>query len=71
MFSVLRHNGNANQNDTESPAHPSQNGNYQENKQQQILVRMPGVGWGKAPLSTVGRNVNYCSQYKGSSKNEI
>jgi hypothetical protein len=48
MFSVLSHKGNANQNDTESPVHPSP-----ENKEQ-MLVRM----WGKGPLHTAGVNVN-------------
>jgi hypothetical protein len=33
MFNNLRHKGNDNQNHTEIPSHPNQNGNYQENKQ--------------------------------------
>jgi hypothetical protein len=43
MFNILSHKGNANQNYTEILFHPNQNGNHQENKQQQVLVRM----WGK------------------------
>jgi hypothetical protein len=35
MFSILSHKGNANQNDTEIPSHPSLNGYRQENKEQQ------------------------------------
>jgi hypothetical protein len=31
----------ANQNYTVIPSHPTQNGNHQENKQQEVLVRMP------------------------------
>jgi hypothetical protein len=41
MFNILNHKGNANQNYTEIPSHPSQNGNQQENKQQ-MLVKMGG-----------------------------
>jgi hypothetical protein len=37
---ILSHEENANQNDIEIPSHPSQNGNHQENKQQQMLVRI-------------------------------
>jgi hypothetical protein len=33
IFNILRHKGNANQNDTEILSHPSQNFYYQENKQ--------------------------------------
>jgi hypothetical protein len=40
MFNVLTHKENANQNCTEIPSHSSQNGNHQENKWQQVLVRM-------------------------------
>jgi hypothetical protein len=34
MFNILSYKGNANQNYSESPSHPSQNGHHQENKQQ-------------------------------------
>jgi hypothetical protein len=40
MFNILSHEGNVNQNHTKIPSHLSQNGNHQENKQQQMLVRM-------------------------------
>jgi hypothetical protein len=47
MFNILNHKVNANQNNTEIPSHPSQNGYYQENKQQMceesgdsLLMRM-------------------------------
>jgi hypothetical protein len=40
MFNILSHWGNANQNHTEIPFHPIPNGYHQENKQQQMLVRM-------------------------------
>jgi hypothetical protein len=40
MFNILTHKGNANQNYTEIHSHPSQIGNHQENKQQQMLVGM-------------------------------
>jgi hypothetical protein len=40
MFDILSHNGNANQNYTEIQSHPNQNDDHQENKQQQMLVRM-------------------------------
>jgi hypothetical protein len=42
MFSILSRNGNANQNDTEIPPSPIQNGYHQENKPQQELARMQG-----------------------------
>jgi hypothetical protein len=32
MFNILIHKGNANQKDTETPSHPSQNGYHQDNK---------------------------------------
>jgi hypothetical protein len=32
MFNVPSHKGNANQNDIETPSHPGQNGNHEENK---------------------------------------
>jgi hypothetical protein len=54
MFNIFIHKGNANQNSTEIPFYPSQHGYHQENKQQQILVRMQGRG---NPYS-LGRNVN-------------
>jgi hypothetical protein len=54
MFNILHHKGNANQNHTEIPSHPSQNGYNQENKQQ-MLVRVWGEG---SPYNTVGENVN-------------
>jgi hypothetical protein len=53
MFNILNHKGNANQNYTEIPSHPSQNVYHQENKQQ-ILARMLGKG----TLYTAGGNVN-------------
>jgi hypothetical protein len=53
MFNILSHKGNANQNYTEIPSHPSQKGN-QENKQQMVVRK-----WGKKrPLYTVGGDVN-------------
>jgi hypothetical protein len=42
MVSILNHRGNANKNHTKVPFHPNQNGHHQENKQQQMLVRMQG-----------------------------
>lgn len=33
MFNILSHRGTTNQNDTETPSHPSQNGHHQEKKQ--------------------------------------
>jgi hypothetical protein len=30
MFNILRNKGNANQNDTEIPSHPTENGYHQE-----------------------------------------
>jgi hypothetical protein len=50
MFNILYHKGNANQNGTEIPSHPSQNGNHQ----QQMLGRCGK----KEPSDTIGRNVN-------------
>jgi hypothetical protein len=38
MFKILSRPGNANQNDTEIPSHPSLNGYHQENKQQMLDV---------------------------------
>jgi hypothetical protein len=38
MINILRHKGNANQNDIESLPPLSQHGYHQENKQQQMLV---------------------------------
>jgi hypothetical protein len=49
IFNILSHKGNANQNDTEIPSHTSQNGYHQENKQQQMLVRM----WGELNSCTL------------------
>jgi hypothetical protein len=40
MLNIPGHEGNANQNYTEIPSHPSQIGCRQENKQQQVLARM-------------------------------
>jgi hypothetical protein len=40
MFNILRHKGNENPKSTETPSHPSQNGNHEENKQ--MLMRMQG-----------------------------
>jgi hypothetical protein len=40
MLNILRHKGNANQNDVEISLQPSQNGNHQKHKQQQMLLRM-------------------------------
>jgi hypothetical protein len=48
MFNILSDKGSANQNYTEIPSHPSQNGSHQENKQQ-ILVKM----WGERNLHTL------------------
>jgi hypothetical protein len=42
MFNILSHKGNANQNDTEIPSHPSQNGCHQESKQQMLAKEMRG-----------------------------
>jgi hypothetical protein len=36
MSDILSHKGNANQNITEIPSHPSQNGSHQKNKQQML-----------------------------------
>jgi hypothetical protein len=41
-INLYQMNRNANQNYNESPSCPSQNCNYQENKQQQMLERMQG-----------------------------
>jgi hypothetical protein len=38
MLNIFRHKGNASQNYTKIPSHPSLIGNYQENKQHQMLV---------------------------------
>jgi hypothetical protein len=40
MFDILTHKGNY-ENNTEILPHSSLDGNQQENKQQQMLVRMP------------------------------
>jgi hypothetical protein len=56
MFNILNYKRNENlKNNTETPSHPSQNGNHQENKQQQILAKMRGE---KEPLYTIGGNLN-------------
>jgi hypothetical protein len=52
MFKILSHKGNANQNYTEIPSHPSENSNHQENKN---MVRMQRK---KEPLYNTGDNVN-------------
>jgi hypothetical protein len=44
MFNILIHKGNANQKHTRIPIYPTQIGHHQENKQQQMLVRMQGKG---------------------------
>jgi hypothetical protein len=43
MFNVLSHKRNANQNYTESPSQPNQNGYHQENKQKAMLARTGGI----------------------------
>jgi hypothetical protein len=43
IFNILQHKGNADQNLTEIPCHPSHNGNHEENKQQ-MLAGMWGEG---------------------------
>jgi hypothetical protein len=48
MFSIFSHKGNANQNSTEIPSHPSQIGLHQENKLQ-MLMRT----WGKNSVPTL------------------
>jgi hypothetical protein len=40
MFNILNHKGNTHQNTVENPSHPSQHDYHQENRQQQMLVRM-------------------------------
>jgi hypothetical protein len=45
MFNIFSCQGNANQNYIEIPIHTSQNGYHQENKQQQMLVKVC-VWWG-------------------------
>jgi hypothetical protein len=50
MTTILSHKGNANQNSTEIPSHPSQKGNHQENKQH-MLARMREI---KKLLNTMG-----------------
>jgi hypothetical protein len=40
MLTIPGHKENANQNDTGIPPHPRQNGCHDENKQQQMLVRI-------------------------------
>jgi hypothetical protein len=47
LFNILSHEGNVNQNDTEIPSNPSQNGKHQENKQHQVVVTICGCGWWK------------------------
>jgi hypothetical protein len=51
MFKNLSHKGNVNQNYIEIPSHPSQHKNNEENKEQQMLVR---VGGRKRASYTVG-----------------
>jgi hypothetical protein len=54
MFNILGHNGNANPNEVETPSHPSQNSNHQENKQKQMLVGCEG----ERHLYAIDKNVN-------------
>jgi hypothetical protein len=42
MFNILTHKRNANQNHIEILSYSNQNGCHQENKQQQMLVKMQG-----------------------------
>jgi hypothetical protein len=44
MFNIFSHKRNTNQNYTEIPSCSCQNGNHQENKQNQMLVRMQEKG---------------------------
>jgi hypothetical protein len=48
MFNTISYKGNANQNYTKILSHSSQNGNHQE-KEQQIMARMPGRTPGDIP----------------------
>jgi hypothetical protein len=54
VFDIFSPQGNASQYDIEIPSHLSQNGYYQENKQQMLR----GCEGEKSPLYTVGENVN-------------
>jgi ribosomal protein L31 len=54
MFTILSHKRIAYQNDADSPCHPSYTGYREENKQQQMLLRM----WKKEPSGTVGGSLN-------------
>jgi hypothetical protein len=58
MFNIPSHKGNGNQNVIEIPSHTSQNDNYQDKKQQMLVMI-----WEKEPLYTIGRYVNQCSPY--------
>jgi hypothetical protein len=40
VFNILSHKRKTNHSETTVQSHPSQNGYHQENKQQQMLVRM-------------------------------
>jgi hypothetical protein len=53
MLSVFSHQGNANQNKTETPSHAKHNGYHQDNKLQQILARIWGAG--SSPYSVLAR----------------
>jgi hypothetical protein len=55
IVNILTHEGNPNQNDTEIPFHSSQNF-YQENKQQEMLMRVLREGRRRL-FYTVGENV--------------
>ena len=49
MLNIISNQGDANQNYTEIPSHPNQNGNHQEVKKQEMLARM----WGNCNSSTL------------------
>jgi hypothetical protein len=57
IFYILSHKENASQNDTEIPSHPSQNGYYQENKQQINAGEVAGGGK-EGPLNTIDGSAN-------------
>jgi hypothetical protein len=61
VLNVVSDQGNANQNYTEIPSHPSQNSSHKENKKTTNIGE--DVGEKKELLFSAGRNVNSSSHY--------
>ena len=59
MLNIVNYQRNTNQNHNEIPPHICKSSYHQKDPKNQMLART----WRRAPLYTVGGNVNWCSHY--------